>query len=45
MNTTVEEETSLMVGDLDIDGLDDDQLFSMLRENGINPGHIVGSTM
>ena len=44
MNTTVEEETSLMVGDLDIDGLDDDQLFSMLRENGINPGPIVGST-
>jgi hypothetical protein len=44
METTVEEETSLIVGDLDIDTLDDDQLFTMLKENGINPGPIVGST-
>lgn len=39
-----EEESSLLVGDLDIDALDDDQLFTLLQENGINPGPIVGST-
>lgn len=43
-DTTVAEETSLVVGDLDIDSLNDDELFTLLKENGINVGPIVGST-
>jgi len=44
LDTTVEEETSLIVGDMDIDALSDEQLFTLLQENGISVGPIVGST-
>jgi hypothetical protein len=44
VDSTVEEETSLLVGDMDIDALNDEELFKLLQENGISVGPIVGST-
>jgi len=38
------EEDSLTVEGVDIDALDDDQLFKLLKENGIDVGPIVSST-
>jgi hypothetical protein len=38
------EESSLMVGDLDLDQIEDDELFRLLKENGIEVGPIVAST-
>jgi len=38
------EEDSLVVGDLNLDDVDDDKLFELLKENGISPGPIVDST-
>ena len=37
-------EDTLVVDDLDIDALDDDELFEKLRENGVDVGPIVAST-
>jgi len=42
-NVTTEEE-SLTVNGVDVDALDDDELFSLLKENGIDVGPIVAST-
>lgn len=41
---TVTEENSLTVDGIDVDALDDDELFSLLKENGIDVGPIVSST-
>jgi len=38
------EESSLVVGDLDVDSLEDEELFNLLKENGIAAGPIVAST-
>ena len=38
------EESSLIIGDLDLDAVDDDELFKLLKENGIEVGPIVAST-
>ncbi|XP_023333812.1 lamina-associated polypeptide 2, isoforms beta/delta/epsilon/gamma isoform X2 [Eurytemora carolleeae] len=38
------EESSLIIGDLDLDTIDDDELFRLLKENGIEAGPIVAST-
>ena len=38
------EEGSLTVEGVDIDALDDDRLFQLLKENGIDVGPIVSST-
>jgi len=43
-NTVVTEENSLTVDGVDIDGLNDDDLFKMLKANGIEVGPIVEST-
>ena len=40
----VTEEESLTVDGVDVDALDDDELFSLLKENGIDVGPIVAST-
>jgi hypothetical protein len=40
----VTEENSLTVDGIDVDALDDDELFSLLKENGIDVGPIVSST-
>jgi len=40
----VTEEESLTVNGVDVDALDDDELFSLLKENGIDVGPIVAST-
>jgi len=40
----VTEENSLTVGDVDVDALEDDELFKLLKENGIDVGPIVSST-
>ena len=37
-------EDSMTVDGLDISALDDDELFEKLKEHGLNPGPIVGST-
>jgi len=43
-NAVVTEENSLTVDGVDIDGLNDDDLFKMLKANGIEVGPIVEST-
>jgi len=40
----VTEENSLTVNDVDVDALEDDELFSLLKKNGIDVGPIVAST-
>eukprot|EP00092_Neocalanus_flemingeri_P040114 GFUD01043695.1.p1 GENE.GFUD01043695.1~~GFUD01043695.1.p1 ORF type:complete len:369 (-),score=117.55 GFUD01043695.1:437-1486(-) len=42
--TKVTEEESLTVDGVDVDALDDDELFRLLKENGIDVGPIVAST-
>jgi len=41
---SVTEENSLTVDGVDVDALDDDELFRLLKENGIDVGPIVSST-
>jgi hypothetical protein len=42
--SAITEENSLTVDGVDVDALDDDELFKLLKENGIDVGPIVSST-
>jgi len=42
--SAITEENSLTVNGVDVDALDDDELFKLLKENGIDVGPIVSST-